>query len=233
MCKESHFTVFVFIFLFSFTAIQSSAQDKTEETQHAIWIFNISYGITWENEANITTYTIGVFSSPKLFTELQKLAETKKIKGKPVNIVRYSNFKDIQANQIVCVSKDENAYLGSVYKELKGKNVLIISDCSKQPEYSIINFRKTGDKNPFDINDRLADQNKITISRQLLKIGGSREAIQKIYAEKNRDFLNLQKKLEKAHKEMDSVKQINKVLTAKIIEQEKIIEELKRDSDKK
>ncbi len=197
-----YFSFFFFLFLFTSLFKEVNAQDKSTEAQQAEWVFNISYGITWENEANITSYTIGVFSSKTLFNELQKQAKTKKIKGKPVEVIRYLNYSDIQANHIVFVSKNENAYLGFVYQKLKGKNSLIISDRAKQPEYSIINFRKVGDSKPFDINDRLATQNKITISRQLLKIGGSREVIQKIYAETNRKLLAEQKALEEKKKEI-------------------------------
>ncbi len=198
------FTLFIIsLFLFSFTVKQSYAQ-QTEDEQRAQWIFNISYGITWEEESNITSYTIGVFSSKSLFEELQKQAKTRTIKGKPVEVIRYLNYNDIQANHIVYVSRNENAYLGFVYQKLKGKNVLIMSDRSKQPSYSIINFRKPDPKDPkpFDINTRLAEQNHIILSRQLIRTGGSRQDIQKMYAETNRKFLAEQKKLDEKKKEI-------------------------------
>ncbi|NOZ36374.1 MAG: DUF4154 domain-containing protein [Chlorobi bacterium] len=200
--QKKYLRFFILLFLFSFIFKQGSAQKISEEAQRAEWIFNISYGITWQDEANITSYTIGVFSSKAMFVELQKQAKTKKIKGKPVEVIRYLNYKDIQANHIVYVSRNENAYLGLVYQKLKGKNVLIISNRSKQEQFSILNFRKIGDSKPFDINDRLAGENHITISRQLLKIGGSREVIQRIYAETNRKLLAEKKALEEKKKEI-------------------------------
>ncbi|RLD53078.1 MAG: hypothetical protein DRI94_01040 [Bacteroidetes bacterium] len=205
MKLQSKFTLFIIISLFilSFTVKQSFAQ-QTEDQQRAQWIFNISYGVTWENEDNITTYTIGVFSSKNLFDELQKLAKTGTIKGKPVEVIRYLNYADIQANHIVYVSRNENAYLGFVYQKLKEKNVLIMSDRSKQPAYSIINFRKIDPKDPkpFDINSRLASQNNIVFSRNLIRTGGSREDIQRMYAATNKKFLAEQKKLDAKIKEI-------------------------------
>lgn len=189
--------------MFSLSVKQSFAQ-LSEDAQRAQWIFNIAYGITWEDENNITTYTIGVFSSKTLFEELQKQAKTKKIKGKPVEIIRYLNYSDIQANHIVYVSRNENAYLGFVYQKLKGKNVLIMSDRSKQPAYSIINFRKVDPKDPkpYDLNTRLAAQNHIILSRQLIRTGGSRQDIQRMYAATNKKFLAEQKKLDEKKKEI-------------------------------
>ncbi len=204
MKSQSKFTILILSLLLLLFSTKNSFAQQSEDAQRAQWIFNIAYGITWENESNITSYTIGVFSSKGLFEELQKQAKTRKIKGKPVEIIRYLNYADIQANHIVYVSRNENAYLGFVYQKLKGKNVLIMSDRSKQPGYSIINFRKVDPKDPkpFDINTRLAEQNHIILSRQLIRTGGSRQDIQKMYAATNKKLLAEQKKLEEKKKEI-------------------------------
>ncbi|NPA68498.1 MAG: DUF4154 domain-containing protein [Chlorobi bacterium] len=201
---KSYIKYFSLLFLFFSVFSKQSIAQQTGDAKTAQWIFNISAGITWEDENKITSYTIGVFSSKGVFNELQKLAKSTKIKGKPVEVVRYLDYSDIQANHIVYVSRNENAYLGFVYQRLKGKNVLIISDRSKQPEYSIINFLKVEKSGapPFSINTTLANQNRIKISKQLLKIGGSRQDIQKIYAETNRKLLAEQKALEEKKKEI-------------------------------
>ena len=104
-----------------------------------------------------------------------------------------------------------------MYQKLKGKNVLIISDRSHQPQFSIINFAKTGKTIPFLINDKLAVINHIKISKQLLKIGDNREILQDIYAETNRNLQVTLKKSEEKDREIDSLKQINKG-TRRVIE---------------
>ncbi|MCD6556613.1 MAG: YfiR family protein [Bacteroidales bacterium] len=204
----SKITLLIISFIiFSFTVKQSFAQ-QTEDEQRAHRIFTIAQGVTWENEDTITTYTIGVFSSETLFDELQKSAKTETIKGKPVKIIRYLNYADIQANQIVYVSRKENAYLGFVYKKFKGKNVLIVSEQSRQPEYSILNFRKIDPKDPkpFDINSKLAELNHIILSKQLIRVGGNRQDIRIMYAATNKKFKDEQKKLDEKRSEIDSLK---------------------------
>ncbi len=96
-----------------------------------------------------------------------------------------------------------------------------MSDRSKQPEYSIINFRKVSPKNPkpYDINTELAKQNKIILSRQLLRTGGTRVNIQKLYAETNKSLQKANKIIEEKNKEIDSLKTI-------INQQEKRIKKL-------
>ncbi|MCF6185782.1 MAG: YfiR family protein [Bacteroidales bacterium] len=224
MFYSKQFTFFLFLLVFSFGFKQSSAQLKSKETIRAEWIFNIADGVTWENEQNIDTFTIGVFSSEKMYIELKESAKTKKIKGKSVKIIRYLNYNDIKANNIVYVSKNENAYLGFVYQKLKGKNVLIISDRSHQPQFSILNFDKIGETKPFLINDKLAVINHIKISKQLLKIGSNREVLQKIYSETNGNLQITLQELKEKDKETDSLKQVIKTL-------EKLLKKYE-DSDK-
>ena len=208
--------LFLAIFLVSF--ISKNAYAQTEDQLRAEWIFNIAYGVTWENEKDITSYTIGVFSSKTEFNAIEKLAASRTVKGKPVEVIRYSEYTEIQENHIVYVTKNENAYLGFVYQKLKDKNVLILSDRSKQPEYSVINFLKfdASTSKRFSINKRLADNQRIKFSLQLLKLGGDREVLQAIYAETNRKLKAEQKKLEERKKEIEEkekllIEQVEKI----------------------
>ena len=96
------------IILLSFFLVASSPErvfSQTEEKQKALTIFQITHGVTWENEKDITEYTIGVFSSEQEFEELKELALQRKIKGKPVEVVRYTKHEDIKQNHIVYVTK--------------------------------------------------------------------------------------------------------------------------------
>ncbi len=215
--------IYFTLLLLSQIFIQKTNAQTLEEVQRAEWIFNIAWGVTWENEENISTFTIGVFSSKTEYDQIKKVAATKTFKGKPVQIVRYTNYSGIETNQIIYVTKNENAYLQFVYEKLKGKNVLIISDRSRQPQYSVINFLKI-DENPkkFDLNLKFGEAQGLTFSTQLKKLGGDRDVLQSIYAETNRKLLEEQKILEEKKKEIDDKEKL-------LINQEKRIKN-QRDS---
>jgi PAS domain S-box-containing protein len=190
-----------FIFIFQ-ASVKLNAQ--TEDEIRAQWIFNIAYGVTWENESSVSKYTIGVFSSPKAAEELKKMAASRTIKGKPVEIIRYSNYNDVEPNHIVYVSRNENAYLGFIYQKLNGKNVLVISDRSKQLEYSVINLRKPGEgSQPFDINSQMYRKQRLEFSQNVLRLGGDREILRAMQAETNKRLLAEQKLLEQKKQEID------------------------------
>ena len=224
-----------FIVIISFLPIVFSSEKisaQTEEQLRAEWIFNISHGVSWEDESNISEYTIGVFSSEEATKAIEKLAKSKTIKNKPVKIVKYANYEDVKPDHIVYVTKNENAYLGFIYQKLKGKNVLIISDRSKQPEYSVINFLNLNQSSSkrFEINKESADIQNLKFSTQLLKLGGNREVLQRIYAETNKKLIEMQKNLKQKDleiKERDEQLKKQEIkleeLENKLKEQEKLI----------
>ncbi len=188
------FIILLSVILFSSNKMHS----QTAESVRAMWIFNIAPGVTWENNANVSKYTIGVFSSSKEFEELKKQAKTKMINGKPVEVIQYVSYADVAPNHIVYVTKNENSNLGFIYQKLQGKNVLIISDRSKQPQYSVINFNKTSDsKQPFTINTSLYKKQRLVFALSLLRLGGDRAELKRIQAETNRKLLAEKKELEK------------------------------------
>jgi len=87
---------------------------QSGERIRAIWIFNIAPSVTWENLEKDTVFTIGVFSSNEEFTEISKMAQTRKIKNKRVKVVKYDNYKDVKPNNIIFVTKNENANLSLI-----------------------------------------------------------------------------------------------------------------------
>jgi len=217
---------FSLIITFSIVIILSQKMYSQKDSENrAMWIFNVAPGITWEDEENISKFTIGVFSSEEEYNELKKLAAKRTIKNKPVEVYRYSKSEEINPNQIIYVTKNENAYLGFVYQKFKGKNVLIISDRSKQPEYSVINLQNSDSSKPFDINTKLANEQNINFSTTILRLGGCREDLRKMQIETNKELIKVQKELREKDSEI-------KKLREKIKEQEKIIKEYESKSHK-
>ena len=200
---------------------------QTEEERRALIIFQFAHGVTWENEKDISEYTIGVFSSELEFEKLKELSAHRKIKGKPVEVVRYTKHEDIKQNHIVYVTKKENACLGFVYKKLINKNILIISDRSKEPQYSVININKIGSAQPYLINPQIYKKQRLQFSTQLVRVGGTREMVSEIYARTNREHIEQQKELERKKIELEKKEKLLKELQMKLEEQEKLLIEQK------
>ncbi len=214
MRYEKNIMYYSFVFLVALITLSfNKMYSQSEESVRAMWVFNIVPGVTWESKESISKYTIGVFSSEKEYAALNKLAP-RLINGKPVEVIKYEKIEDIKPNHIIFVTKNENANLGFIYQKLKGKNVLIISDRSKQPQYSVINLNKPSDsKQPFTINTPLYKEQKLKFSLPLLRLGGDRTELKKIQAETNRKLLAEKKELE--NKKIEIAKTNKELIKAK------------------
>jgi len=207
---------FVLTLLFIVFLFNNKMYSQTGESIRAMWIFNIAPGVTWENQKSVSKFTIGVFSSKKEFEAIRKLSVSRKINGKPVEVIQYFNYADVEPNHIIYVTKNENSNLGFIYQKLKGKNVLIISDRSKQPQYSVINLNKTDAKVPFSINSALYKKQNLKLSLALLRLGGDRNELKRIQAETNRKLLAEKKELEKKKREIAEKERLLKEQEGKI-----------------
>jgi len=208
---------FLILVVFSITSVNVMYSQPPEDVR-AMMIFTIAPGITWENEENISKYTIGVFSSEKEYTALKKLAKTRSINRKPVEVIRYEKYEDVKPNHIVYVTKNENSRLGFIFNKLAGKNVLIISDRSKYVGLSVVNLNKIGANQPFTISAGLYKKQRLKFSLALLRLGGDRQELKKIQAETNRKLLFEKKALEnkkieiaKTNKELKKAKRDLKI----------------------
>ena len=197
----------IVLFVIASIFVVNKSYSQSGESVRAMWIFNIASSVTWENQNSVSKFTIGVFSSQKEYDEIKKFAETSKIHGKPVEVVQYLNYQDVKPNNIIYVTKNENANLGLIYENLKGENVLIISDRSHQPQYGVINFNKTNSKQPFTINTSLYKTQRLKFSLALLRIGGDREELKNIQEETNKKLIEAKRNIEFKDMEIEVLKE--------------------------
>jgi len=214
--KMKNKKIWLILFILNFGIFTNKSFSQTGERIRALWIFNIAHDVTWKNLEKDTVFTIGVFSSNEEFIEISKMAKNRRIKKKRVKVIKYDNYKDVKSNHIIFVTKNENANLSLIYQKLKGENVLIISDRSHKPQYSVINLNKENAKQPFTINGELCKMQKLKLSMQLLRIGGDRAELKKIQAETNKKLLEEKKRLSEIQRECEFKDMEIKVLKEKL-----------------
>ncbi len=205
-------------------ASQASFGQQTPDQIKAMYIYNIAYGVDWPKEDTIKTITIGVFSSTKAFHEIALLSKSRTIKGKPVKVIRFKSYTDIVPTQILYITKNENAYVDIIYEKIKDKPVLIFTDRNNRPQYTVINFLPLdkGQKR-FDINLKNAEKNGISISKTVLKLGGSEEILRDLYSNTEKELKNEHEKLEIKKKEIKDKEKLLDEQESKISNQRKEI----------
>jgi len=196
----------------------NSSKPHTEEENRALWIFNIAYGIEWDNEDEFESYSIGVYSSNKEYCALNRLAAVRTIKGKPVIVNHYKNFNTIQNDHIVFITNEKNDSLEFVFEKLKCQNVFIFSDRSKTPEYSFINFNSVNELKKFTFNKELAEQQGLKFLTQKRTLGPYIKGCYDVLLEERENLSQCELELKKLYKEVKK--------------KEKLIEKLEKENKK-
>jgi len=247
---KKYFYLLVFVFL-CFLSKTLNAQGFTEWEIRAAYIYKISDAVEWLDEEKFTKYQIAVFEDDTtMIDELQNMAKLRKIKEKPIEIVKYRDFKDIKTPQILYVNEERaSAEMYSIFDGLREKNILIISDNCKTKEVVMINFFYTDDTRKninFEINPRALEWRNIKAMVKLQLLKGKEIDVRKIYEEqkemlkrerevtqKLKDEIEVQRKeLDRQTAEIEKQKKMIEIQKSEIGEQQKKIDEQKQSLGK-
>lgn len=160
----------VCIVLVSFSA--GSNKDIEEYNAKALFIYNFTKFIEWENINSLEYFTISVYKKSDIVEPLKQIAETKQIQNKKINI---SVIKEV-SQEMNCQILFLPEFLGvenyiNLLKNLPRKNILIISENKKLFQNGTgINFLIQEDKIKFEINLSSIESADLRVSSQLLKL---------------------------------------------------------------
>ncbi len=159
--------------LLVFSIINSFSFAFSQEYElKAAFLFNFAKFTEWpeksfSNESNIC---IGVLGEDPFGSAIDSLSG-KIVKGKKVEVIRYSNVEDIRECHILFVSDSEKKNLKHILGHIKNKNMLTVSDIKKFCDYGgMINLVTVDNKIGFEINLASSKLAGLNISSQLLKL---------------------------------------------------------------
>ncbi len=195
--------IMLFAVLFAEFSLKAQQETITREKTVALWIYNVAYGVEWEDDKDMSTpFIIGVYGSKKVADELELLATNRPIKNKPVKIVQFKRYKDFEGSHILYVDRSQNGYLDIIFGTIKGTRTLMISDRAKNMIHTVINFLDEESGKRFEINDKNAEGQKYAISKTLLKLGGSKDILLEMYSETERELQKEREALEEQRKQI-------------------------------
>jgi len=149
-----------------------SNKDIEEYNAKALFIYNFTKYIVWNDIDEKENFTIAVLKKCDIIEPLKQIAASKRIQNKKINI---SILKDDQQEvdcQILFLPEFINLenYI-NILKKINRKNVLIISENKKLFQRGTgINFLLIEDKIKFEINLTSIENAELKISSQLLKL---------------------------------------------------------------
>jgi len=153
-------------------ASAESTQNK-EYLIKAAFLYNFIKFVDWpsesfKNEADpIKLYILG--DDP--FGEALETIGDKTVKGRRLVVKRVQRVEEIEGTHLLFISSSEKGRVKQILQSLRDSPVLTISEMERFGQMGgIINFITVEDKVRFEINPEQAEQNKLKISSQLLKL---------------------------------------------------------------
>lgn len=116
------------------------------------------------------TIIIGVLGDSPIAEALTAI-EGEEAKGRTVTVKRFKELDDLEFVHILFISPDATGRLKEIRKRLAGSSTLEVSEVAGFARNGgMINFITVGNKIRFEINVEAAEQARLKISSQLLKL---------------------------------------------------------------
>lgn len=189
------------IFVFVLTALlngkslmaQSSAFTNADR---ATFIMDIARYVTWKNSKKIDIYRIGILDRDSaFFNDFTSATEGRTIQEKPINYQLFNRIIDIEGVEILFLNRNSGFDIDLVYQQVKGKQVLLLSE--NYPFHkSMINFIVVDGKKRFEFNQARMDAEgfKVTVTFAALAVKSELDW-HKIYTETERELFEQKEKV--------------------------------------
>ncbi len=190
-----------FLICLLITASLQSQELKREELI-ASYIYNFAKNIHWPNEEMFEKFNIVIFGDDKnVIREMNKLARIKTLKEKAITVTSTTTLTGIDDAQIVFLLKEYENKLTSVFDRIEGKNILLITDKSKEVRLIMINFYNAENGTlQFEINKANIINQQLSLDADIVLLGGNEIDIASLYKEGQKSLRDLQKNIEQLEK---------------------------------
>ncbi|OHE22205.1 MAG: hypothetical protein A3J94_01770 [Syntrophus sp. RIFOXYC2_FULL_54_9] len=139
----------------------------------AAFLYNFTLFVEWPTEtfpANDSPLTICILGKSPFGDALGSL-RGKTVKTRKLAVRQINSVQEMRGCQVLFVSASEKMQLPNILAAVKNLNVLTVSDLDRFAEAGgIINFITLEDKVRFEVNLKAAQQARLKISSQLLKL---------------------------------------------------------------
>jgi len=191
--KSYYYLIIVFLSFF-FDAYAQNTQFNNSEK--ASFITDIARYVTWKNNKKIDIYRIGILDVDSAFyKDFKNISQNKTIQEKPIEIKLFDKIVNIKDVEILFLNRNTGFDIDLVYQQVKGKQVLLLSE--NYPFHkSMINFIVVDGKKRFEINQARmeAEGFKTTVTFAALAVKSELDW-HKIYTETEKELFEQKDKV--------------------------------------
>lgn len=203
--------IVLLFFLGTFFAISNDNplhNQISEAKIKAALIINFAQNIQWPNEAEISSYSIGIIDKDSsVYKELKSVTSSQLIKGKPYNVVLTDEQATYTSFNILYFGESTEKTLANIYRQINIDGILIITDRATDRVLTMINILYKTDKNTFsfEINKDNLDVAKFRVNPKILLLGGSYLNLKELYIQTYEQLKHESEKIQKYKVELDRI----------------------------
>lgn len=163
----------------------SNAQtERSVELLKAVWVYKFLNYIEWPEEDKIKTLTISYWGDDNSFYKNLSALNNKEVRNSQIKVVRQTGMQPQSDVQVLVVGSTKNKSLAKLHSIVAGKSILVISDNATNEQNIMINFvYPDTDTISFELNRYSIIYEKLSLSSEILVIGGSEIDIAKVLNE--------------------------------------------------
>ena len=129
---------------------------------------NFTKLVEWPQSYRQGNFVVGVVGDSPLYTELSKMAKTKKVANQTLEIKKFGATNDIGKCHILYVSKNKSEDISSVVKKVKSNSTLIVTEKQGLVDRGAgINFIVKNNRQKFELNKKNVEKYKLKVSSNL------------------------------------------------------------------
>lgn len=142
----------------------------------AIYIYNFTKYIEWPDDYKEGSFVIGfIGKNTALFTELSKMADSKKAGNQEIAIKNISTLDDNSKYNIVFILSENSNQLGEVLAKSKGKSTLIVTEKDGLISKGAgINFVVRDSKQKIETNKTNIEKSNLKVAKTLIDLSDNK-----------------------------------------------------------
>lgn len=212
--------------LLIFASILSAQQLKRHEAIGA-YIYNFAKNIQWENEHEITEFQFRFIGEDKrIISVLNRLASSETLRNKPIKVTSSESIEDIENMHLLFVGAARQEMLRSIFNEIEGENILLISDGYEDKRFIMINFVDMPDqKMHFEINRANIINQNLKIMPDMVFLGGTEVDVAKLYKESQDEVRSREQIIADLEQNLADLNRQIEESSVEIIHQQTVIED--------
>jgi hypothetical protein len=167
MCKRISFLLL--LCCFAKAAVWGQTVNQ-ESSLKAVFIYNFTKYIEWDNLNNDDNFIIGIMGSSALDATIEAIAKNNLVKNKKIILRHFNSPEEISYCHILFIPRDYPVPVRAIAEKVDKKILVIGEKQGAAKQGASINFILVNDKLKFEINPDAVYSAKLKASSQLLKL---------------------------------------------------------------